>query len=103
MRFCRVPPARTPLTASREKSTGGVPESSSTYFSTSAIAREVEILRLVAHGDSNAEIAQSLHLSRATVKSHVASILAKLDLRDRTQAAVFAYECGFVRPGMGDY
>jgi DNA-binding NarL/FixJ family response regulator len=65
--------------------------------------REVEVLRLVARGDSNAEIAQTLHLSQATVKTHVAAILAKLDLRDRTQAVVFAYESGFVRPGTGDH
>ena len=63
--------------------------------------REVEVLRLVARGDSNAEIAQLLFLSQATVKTHVAAILAKLDLRDRTQAVVFAYESGFVRAGSG--
>jgi DNA-binding NarL/FixJ family response regulator len=63
--------------------------------------REVEVLQLIARGDSNAEIAQHLYLSQATVKTHVAAILAKLDLRDRTQAVVFAYESGFVRPGSG--
>jgi DNA-binding NarL/FixJ family response regulator len=61
--------------------------------------REVEVLRLIARGDSNAEIAKHLYLSQATVKTHVAAILAKLHLRDRTQAVVFAYESGFVRPG----
>lgn len=61
--------------------------------------RELEVLRLVAHGASNAEIAQDLHLSQATVKTHVAAILAKLGLRDRIQVVVFAYESGFVRPG----
>jgi DNA-binding NarL/FixJ family response regulator len=61
--------------------------------------RELDVLRLVARGDSNAEIAQGLYLSQATVKTHVAAILAKLGLRDRTQVVVFAYESGFVRPG----
>jgi DNA-binding NarL/FixJ family response regulator len=63
--------------------------------------RELEVVRLVAQGLSNAEIAARLYLSEATIKSHIARILAKLNLRDRVQVAVFAYEKGIVRPGRG--
>jgi DNA-binding NarL/FixJ family response regulator len=63
--------------------------------------RELGVVRLVAQGLSNAEIAGRLYLSEATVKSHIARILAKLDLRDRVQIAVHAYEQGIVRPGHG--
>ena len=61
--------------------------------------REREVLLEVARGRSNGEIAGRLHLSEATVKTHVGRILTKLALRDRVQVVVFAYEAGIVRPG----
>jgi DNA-binding NarL/FixJ family response regulator len=63
--------------------------------------RELEVMRLVAEGLSNAEIATRLYLGETTIKSHVARVLAKLSLLDRVQIVVFAYENGIVRPGRG--
>jgi DNA-binding NarL/FixJ family response regulator len=72
----------------------GAPEATETLSE-----RELDVLRLLARGLSNSEIATELFLGEATIKSHVARILAKLDLRDRVQTVVFAYESGLVKPG----
>jgi DNA-binding NarL/FixJ family response regulator len=61
--------------------------------------RELAVLRLMAGGRSNAEIASELYLSETTVKTHVTHVFGKLGLRDRAQAVVLAYESGLVEPG----
>ena len=63
--------------------------------------REVEVLKHMAKGMTNVEVAEDLVIGEATVKTHVSNILAKLGLRDRIQAVVFAYESGLIQPGGG--
>jgi len=82
-RFCGEPPPA-----------DGLPESMAALT-----ARELEVLKLVARGRSNRQISESLFLSEATVKTHLAHVYAKLSVRDRVQAVVLAYETGLVQPG----
>jgi DNA-binding NarL/FixJ family response regulator len=81
--FARRPPARPDAPAALDELT----------------AREREVLDLLARGFSNPEICDRLVISEATTKTHVARILQKLDLRDRVQAVIYAYESGIVQPG----
>lgn len=74
--------------------TGGVPEALSALT-----AREIDVFRGLVGGRSNAEIGADLHLAETTVKTHVAAVLRKLNLRDRVQAVIVGYESGFVQPG----
>jgi DNA-binding NarL/FixJ family response regulator len=61
--------------------------------------RELEVLRLVARGNSNSEIAAAMFLGESTIKTHIGHLLAKLELRDRVQLAIYAYEAQVIRPG----
>lgn len=81
-----------------ERFTTALPRTTDAVRLDKLTAREIDVLKLIAHGLSNAEIAAHLIVGEATVKTHVARILMKLGLRDRVQAAIFAYEVRLVRP-----
>ena len=61
--------------------------------------REIEVMRLIAKGKTNSEIAADLFVGETTVKTHISNLFTKLDLRDRVQAVVYAYESGLIQPG----
>ncbi|MFC4997825.1 response regulator [Dactylosporangium cerinum] len=94
-----VAPSVTRRLLERHIGTGPAPAPSGTALDT-LTDREREVLSLIARGLSNLEIAARLHLTEGTVKTHVSRVLAKLDLRDRVQAVVHAYESGLIRPGV---
>ncbi|MGC0272962.1 response regulator transcription factor [Pseudactinotalea sp. Z1739] len=78
----------------RQPPTSGVPPQFETLTE-----RELDVFRLIARGHNNQEIAEKLYLGRATIKTHIGHLLTKLDLRDRAQLIVLAYETGLIQPG----
>ena len=94
-----VAPSATRRLIERFLDSGRLPEQDATRRLAVLTEREREVLALMAHGLSNAEIAGQLYLSEGTVKTHVSHLLGKLGLRDRVQAVVLAYETGLIRPG----
>ncbi|MBO2446275.1 response regulator transcription factor [Actinomadura barringtoniae] len=82
-----------------EHGTGGTGGGTGARWHGQLTEREADVLRLMAKGRSNAEIAQELFVSPQTVKTHVGNVLGKLQARDRTQAVILAYETGFITPG----
>src|ERR1035438_2675586 len=101
MRRCASAPAascsRTPPPPNWSTPSAAPPPPASLGVLTS---RETEVMRLIARGLSNIEISDSLVIAEQTTKTHVSRILAKLDLRDRAQAVVLAYETGLITPGV---
>lgn len=91
-----IDPAMTRLLFTRE---GGPASDADMKRLASLSAREKEVLRGLARGSSNIELASELFVSSATIKTHISNVLTKTDSRTRVQAAAFAYESGFVRPG----
>ncbi|TDC64771.1 response regulator transcription factor [Actinomadura sp. GC306] len=85
--------------AARHGASGGTPGGAGARWHERLTEREGDVLRLMAKGRSNAEIAEELFVSPQTVKTHVGNILAKLQARDRTQAVILAYETSFITPG----
>jgi len=94
-----VEPSTTSAAVHHDLFTLAPTRSDATTLLTALTGREREVFERLAQGASNAEIASQLFLSTATVKTHVARVLAKLSLRDRAHAIIFAYETGLVRPG----